>query len=104
VRTLEISETFKETRYSYQNALVWLLSVSEPGGQRDPGSPDFGSGLTAVIFGFPQVAPQRINGVLRFHGILCLLLISAENQLFFTGESRQAHMRQFFIYRGLRMF
>ena len=99
-KTLEISETSKETRYAYQNAFVWLPFVSEPGGQRDPGNPNFGRGLAAVVFGFPEVAPQSINDVLRVHGIFMPASYSAENQLFLTRESTQARMRQFFIYRG----
>jgi hypothetical protein len=82
---------------------VWLLFVSEPGGQRDPGNPDFGGGFAATLFGFPQVAPQSIYDVLRVHGIFMPASYSAESQLFFTGESRQARLRQFFIYRWSRM-
>ena len=85
-KTLEISETSKETRYAYQNAFVWLPFVSEPGGQRDPGNPDFGSGLTAVVFAFPQVAPQSISGVLRIHGIFL-------PAFFFDRESPLLHRR-----------
>jgi hypothetical protein len=80
---------------------MWLLFLSEPGGQRVPGNPDFGGGFAAAVFGFPQIAPQSINDVPCVHGIFMPASYSAESQLRFTEESRQGRMRQFFIYRYL---